>query len=319
MVSQTFQLRFSKARRGFTLVELVIVGALIAMFSTLAVFGVQQQFRSNVRKATIGEARQIATALDFANLDTSVFPKLCWLPESKSGMLLIGNQVSPGADLLAFGFLDSQGRNVDPAVAGRYQNSWNGPYFAMSQSRVGVAQGRGGFVYMLIPGMPAGGPNDISTPGPGFRWPADPYNNPYVVYMLDIANPAVTPATLTFAGNGSADPTRKGNYVNAVVSYGQNHYPGGADEDRGVFGGIPGSDAGAVAAPGGGAFGWRLYTGSPNYKPANKGVVTHTLVTGTDLTPERAAIWTSAPGINRAGTSGIAITDRGSDDIIFEF
>ncbi|CAN5371784.1 hypothetical protein BH09SUM1_BH09SUM1_02020 [soil metagenome] len=319
MIRGHFQRSISSGRRGFTLVELVIVGALIALFSSLAVFGVQQQFRSNIRKAAIGETRQIATALDFANLDTSVFPKLCWLTESRDGMRLAGNQVATGQDLLPFGTLDTLGRTVDPTIAGRYFSKWNGPYFALSQTRSGVAQGRGGFVYMLLPDMPSSGVNDVSQNGIGLRWPSDPYNNPYVVYMLDL-DFSTSPATLHFANHNSTDPTKKGGYVNAVVSYGPNHYPGGKDDDRGAFGTIPGSDAAAVQAPGGGAFGWRLYTGSPGYKPLSKGLITHTLVTGANLTDDRAAIWTSDPALNRGSTGGnLAITDLGTDDIIFEF
>src|SRR5690606_11943001 len=229
---KTGLLRTSRARRGFTLVELVIVGALITLFSTLAIFGVQQQFSNNLRKATIGETRQIATALDFANLDTSIFPRLCWLSESTTGLDFIASQMNSPAPYVG---MDVAGRPLgDTAAISRIRRVWNGPYFAMSQARVGTAQGRGGFVYMIIPDLPSSGPNSISNQG-GLRWPADPYFNPYTVYMLDL-NLTDTSTPLQFVTETTPnDPTKKGDFVNAVVSYGPNHYPGGEEWDRPDF------------------------------------------------------------------------------------
>lgn len=307
-----------RARRGFTLVELVIVGALIALFSSLAIFGVQQQFRSNLRKAAIGESRQIAQALDFANLDTSIFPKLCFLTESREGLDFLTSQLGlPTGNVAVYATADINARNVPGFVQGdRIRQKWNGPYFALSQSRTGVAQGRGGWVYMILPDLPVTGPNSLTGPQEGIRWPADPWNNPYVVYMLDVDN-STNPSVLRFVNERPANetnPTPKGNFANAVVSYGPNHYPGGDEFAPGDFGVVPGGDAAASAA-GAGEFGLRLYKGFPNFKPANRSVVTHTLLTSSEYTSARASIWSR--DFNNSGRIGI--TDIGSDDVIFEF
>lgn len=320
-------MKLSRRRRGFTLVELVIVGALIAIFSSLAVFGVQQQFRSSLRKATIGETRNVAAALDFANLDTSVFPKLCFLTESREGVDFMASQMGlTTSNLLAlWGNVDIAGRQEEPSsaltFAARVRTKWDGPYFAVSQSRAGVAQGRGGFVYMIMPTLPDVGPNNITQNG-GFRWPSDPYNNPYVVYMLDIVSAAGSPprlATVAQADEARNDfvPTRKGNFVNAVVSYGPNHFPGGDEYDRPDFG----DRSAGVNAAGLGIWANRLYTGVVGFKPDAKGIVTHKLAIPAvgDVGP--ANVWgkdfAQANGVTLV--NGVGISDNGSDDIVFEF
>jgi type II secretory pathway pseudopilin PulG len=312
-------------RSGFTLVELVIVGALIALFSSLAVFGVQQQFRSNIKKATIGESRQIASALDFANLDTSIFPKLCFLTESKEGMEFIASQVGVNPQFL-FAQSDIANRVGDVTFGQRVRTKWNGPYFAMAQSRAGVAQGRGGFVYMLLPTLPTNGPNNVNEPG-GFRWPADPYNNPYVVYMLDVV-PGQTRLQLVTqvdATGTTVEPTRKGNYANAVVSYGPNHFPGGEEFEIVDFGPVSDDALAAVTAPGDGIWGARLYGGRPSFKPSAKGLITHGYISynNSSFNATRAAnAWTRQFAIANGvplPPSGFGIADPGSDDIVFEF
>lgn len=283
-------LNSTRRRRGFTLVEMFIVGALIALFSSLAIFGVQQQFNSNIRKAAIGESRNIAVALDFANLDTSVFPKLCWLTESQTGLDFIVNQTSLNVYLGA----DIYGRPV--FQDGALRNQWEGPYFSLSSSRRGVSQGRTGIVDMAFADFP-------SSAGT-FRWPSDPYGTPYTVYMLDIDTQA---ATLSFVTERAPDnPTIKGNFVNAVVSYGLNLAPGGDEdtqragfENLQLFRGIPGK-------------------GSYEWRPRSEFVGTGAF--------DRANIWSrdfignSGAGLpsTRAGLV-VGISDPESDDIVFEF
>lgn len=317
----------ARRRRGFTLVELVIVGALIALFSSLAVFSVQQQFRSNLRKATIGETRQIATSLDFANLDTSIFPKLCFLAESREGIAFLAQQMGESPTQL-FGSLEMYNRGAAAVQSGsinnasRIFNQWDGPYFALSQARAGVSQGRGGYTYMLLPDLNASGPNSTTTPG-GIRWPADPYNNPYVVYMLDLV--LGTPSFLQFVPDGQ-DLGRKGNYVNAVVSYGPNNYPGGVEfeEPRILF---QGSGDPFDQTGGSTPYALRLYTGRPGFT-GEKGAITFRWRGGDlnfdGLARERANMWSrdffNVGGVTPyAPSSGLGIADPGSDDIVFEF
>lgn len=325
---------------------MLIVGALIALFSGLAIFGVQQQFRSNTRKATFGESRQVATALEFANLDTSVFPKLCWLQESQEGMLFAGGLINPAFPEIPFVASEINSRqSTDPgrarSLGSRIQQAWKGPYFAISQGRAGIAQGRGGFVYMLIPELQGGSdtnPNNVTSTN-GLRWPADPYNNPWVVYMLDIDRSNPSAPFLKFVNETSgADPTRKGNFVNAVVSYGNNHYPGGHEDVRGDFGATSAGDA-AVLDEGAGPFRLRLYKGLVNFRPSAKGILTHTYLRGgtgpgdTEFDRARANVWSRKFALDNIGffpgginslprdTAGnvVCITDPGSDDVVFEF
>lgn len=307
-----------RRRRGFTLVELVIVGALIALFSSLAIFGVQQQFRSNLRKATIGESRQIAQALDFANLDTSIFPRLCWLTESAEGMQLIGGQL--GGVNAFFARADMYGRRPTGTVieinsfGAGIRQEWNGPYFALSQSRAGIAQGRGGFVYMIFPDLPPVDGNQPGSPTPGYRWPADPYNNPYVVYMLDLDLSSATPR-LQFVTEDTLSFTRKGNYANAVVSYGPNQFPGGDDEFArppfAIGGGPP------FEQEGGDPWNRRLYRGRPGV--TDRGVITFTYLTPNELTGNAGARRAGAWSREFDPSVGTGIVDVGSDDVVFEF
>jgi prepilin-type N-terminal cleavage/methylation domain-containing protein len=316
-------LRPRRRRQGFTLVEIIIVGVLISLFSSLAVIAVQQQFESNKRKATIGEARQIATALEFANLDTGIFPKLCFLTESRQGLEFLSNELFPAVNpsirfLALFGSLDIYSRqtpNTNEALAGRVYNQWNGPYFALASGRRGFAQGRGGYSYMLLPDLPVAGPN-TPTGGLGLRWPTDPNNNPYMVYMLDLENSVNGVPRLQFVEGATVggDVSRKGNYVNAIVSHGRNQYPGGEpvpDDDN------P-SNRNAM-------LNLRLYEEVPG---ATKGVPTFRLRVRTEYTTQRANIWTArfaqANGVPlpiRPGgiTSTVGIADPTSDDIVFEF
>src|SRR5688572_29195394 len=77
-------------RRGFTLVEMLVVSALIALFAGLAVFSITTQLEQNRKKAAVAECRQIATAMSFAHQDLSFFPKLCLLRFNYNELLAQG-------------------------------------------------------------------------------------------------------------------------------------------------------------------------------------------------------------------------------------
>lgn len=301
--------------------EIIIVGVLIATFSSLAIFAIREQFEANKTKATIGETRQIATALEFANIDTGIFPKLSFLTESKEGLRFLSAELGApgetGGDFTPiFSFLNIYPRGqFAPGEAvrtgRRASDNWRGPYFAMAASRRGFAQGRGGYAYMLFPDLPSVGPNAPGTPR-GLRYPTDPNNNPYVVYMLDIDR---NTGILSFVNEpGKTDVTRKGNYVNAVVSYGRNQYPGGEP--------VPADD---IPVNREAMMDLRLYTEAEG---VDKGLPTFRYRSATEFTRQRANIW-SAEFANRAGTplpvrpggitSQTGISDPNSDDIVYEF
>lgn len=294
--NRRFPLSRPGGRRGFTLVEMFIVGALITLFAGLAVFNIREQFESNRRKAMIGEARNLGVSLGFAKMDTNVYPKLCFLEMSKR--VLEFEAVSRGMNQDAlFTIMDytSIGTNV---FSGNIKNNWRGAYFAASQTRGNISQGRGGFVKMRIPEIP--GTVEQQT----FQWPADPLGNPWVLYLLNLDPNTNRPIFINAAQNFS--PTLEPDYLTAVVSYGPNRIPGG------------GPSIEPSLAPG--MLAMRLYTG--DYHGSE-----FTLLSDNDyvtaLGAARAAVVS-----NRFGTAGLAnndegqptgILDPGSDDVVYEF
>ncbi len=320
------------ARRGFTLVEMLIVGALIALFSGIAIIGIQAQFEANQRKAVIGETRQVAQALDFAYNDIGFFPKIAHLQSSLT-TLQLGSEIEYGDEDTVFSFLDALGINTLPGAPLTQQSEakWNGPYFAASQSRTRVSQGKGGSVKMLT----------TVADNVGFDWPVDVWNNPYMLYVLNVDRTNAASPTLFFANQsqdagGNINPLTRpgveGNFVTAVVSYGRNQVPGGGSRF------VPGGDP--VVPNDGSSWGLRMYFGDPNNKQNPK-----TLKRGNDLLNGNAngrAIanaWTrrfaqNAGSFGQLADSGdpdpvdvgdgilsvkLGITDPGSDDVVFDF
>lgn len=301
MSIRPFQRRRAK---GFTLLEILIVGALIALFAGLAIFNIQQQFDNNVRKATIGEVKQIATALDFAYNDVGFFPKLCFLDNSidtlrQDSFDQFGNETA------IFRFLHALGVDSSPR-AGTVLSSWSGPYFSGGQFRGGAATGRGGTRGMVF--------NEPGSGAAEFRWPLDNYNNPYLVYMLDIDRSNPSAPFLRFVTDSVG---RTGNFTNAVISYGPNQVPGGGVQF------VPEGDP--LAAPEASPFGLRVYRGSPGPRgPA------YELLAPSQLTPVRASAWSVEYYRNVASEAtlsqsqnvdgfAVGMTDAGSDDIVIVF
>jgi prepilin-type N-terminal cleavage/methylation domain-containing protein len=315
----TFTRRIGRRRRGFTLVELVIVGALIALFAGLAVFSIQQQFRNNQKKAMIAEARNIGAALDLSHMDVGIFPKLTFMEESEPGLRFVGSEIfGPTDQLRIFNHMDIYGRDTS-GIAFPISSGWKGPYFALSQSRRGFGQGSGGFVYMQLEDDMVGSSAESRTR----RWAADAYGNPWTVYMLDIIQQPNGTSELRFVsarGPEGQRATTLGNYVNAVVSYGYNQVPGGSEEIAQRADLLTDARAGL-----------RLYSGRIG-SPTEPFIILEPEVfsNGNDLTHRRAAnAWSAQFFVNAgfpdtlltdpAGNTPIGITDTGSDDIVFEF
>lgn len=304
----------------------MIVGSLIALFSGLAIFGVQQQFRSNQRKAIIGETRQIASALDFAYNDVGFFPKLCFLDDSTEQLKLAGQRAFGGNGTQSYAFLSIVSVTTLPKV-NQVEQNWLGPYFSASQARSGVSQGRGGSKAMRLPDFEAGEPSagipSTTADNATFNWPVDPFNNPYMIYLLNVdrsdpANPVLRFASQDITNVSLASPGVTGNFVNAVVSYGPNQLPGGGEFYRPTVGDIfnPNDT---------GPYGLRLYVGNPNDTSLNL-----TYLRDDQFTDERANAWSWEYGQNAGMTPAnfaladdfsapIGITDAGSDDVVFSF
>lgn len=215
--------------RGFTLIEILIVAALIALLSGIAIFSINEFYNNNIRKAVIGEVNQIATAASFANDDLQFFPKLHLLSDPASVIfkdpatgLQNPNQVIPGIDY--FGFIPGG----QPPQLTKLQNGWRGPYMGMSMTRDRSSRGsRSGIVKMRLPDVYFD-PSISNATREALSlvdWPADVWGNPYVFYQLrssaDVGG-NLLPEFVDQLGENA-------DYLNAIVSYGKNGYPGGND------------------------------------------------------------------------------------------
>ncbi len=208
--------------RGFTLIEILIVGSLIVLFAGIAVINIQEIYKNNVRKATLGETNQLGVALSMARQDLGFFPKLGFLilPDK----LLIHYVSQPGGDDKLYDFFDTIGyfnefgigANSSPppiSISNRWQT---GGYFSMSQGRNNINQGRGGSVRMRVADH-----IDAAI----LDWPADPWGNPYVVYLLKVDETAAAAGNRVF-WRFTESVSDKSDYKTMVVSYGPNGVPG---------------------------------------------------------------------------------------------
>ncbi len=202
-----------KSQQGFTLVEIFVVGVLISLFAGLAIFGVQQQFKDNLRKASIGEVRQIATALSFAKQDLDFLPRICFIELSQKGL---SDYVFSYNHVHTMGFQSYQ-------LASRVAMDWKGAYAASSLSRNRISQGRGGIIRMACPDTTPGTGADLfpGSNAPVFDWPADPWGSPYVVYVIKNHWDGSK-----YIPRFIEDPWEEGDRFTAVVSYGPNKVPG---------------------------------------------------------------------------------------------
>ncbi|KPL11557.1 hypothetical protein AMJ85_03575 [candidate division BRC1 bacterium SM23_51] len=302
-----------RRQTGFTLIEILIVAALIGLLAGIAVINIQRAYVDNQRKATYGEVRNVATALAFAFEDIGLYPKLCFLQQNDFFIAppQAGNLNQPGPFLVS-GF-EYMGYEVNqPAtLAQRIIKNWakglgSQGYFAAGVGRRGMFQGRrGGMVKMEIPmeiyPQPViGGGQALAI----YDWPADPWGRPYVVYMLYQAG---------VLANGLPDarfvdkPTRAPNYVLAVVSYGPNGIPGGPSQFTTADVSI-------------GRQLW-LFTRDRSYPTESD----FRCLRPDEYTPDRLYAWSHVKLLgedpNDPGNplSYIGVIDPGSDDIVYDF
>ena len=209
----------ARFRRGFSLIEVLIVAAILSIIAGIGMINIQQVMDSNKRKATVGEARMLATAVGYAYEDVGIFPKLNYLLERVTPFYQgTGDGVINPATGLAYPGFDYIGTiQQNPprhrSLSNRIAQTWNGPYQALSPTSQSSATGPSGFVEMEMPGR--GG--EIR------RWPSDQYGRPYVMYLLELA-----PGEPDTFGNVRflKDPTSQPDFAAAVVSYGPDGFPG---------------------------------------------------------------------------------------------
>ncbi len=298
--------KFSPRRSGggFTLIEILIVGALIALFSGLAIFSVQQMYDSNRRKAMVGEAYQIATALSMARDDIGFYPRLHLLNLPKA-LVTTQQQVSgrtvvqpiPGMDTYGF-FSPFTPPNFSKSIA----DNWRGPYMGTSEARSGQSQGGRALITVRLPDLPAG--NDLVL------WPADTWSRPWVIYQVSaVADPSSGDTVL----RPITRPGENADFFNAAVSYGVNGYPGNYFRpDLAPGGPIGDIDRMRAAA---------LFIENPPGAPAPYTMKTLSAAAdlGTLITPMDFArsMLVDDGGRGNEGMKGILVP--GSDDVIIRF
>lgn len=218
--------RVQKTRRGFTLIEILIVGALLALFAGIAIINISEMYNNNLRKATIGEAKNLATACAMAQQDLGFIPKFNYLTQPKQLITTDDSQIRGDFDYQGFiNYLGAESSVLPSTLSITDQFNARG-YFAMTQSRGGLNRGRGGVVKVrLASGASGGGQNSVEDSL--VDWPADPWGNPYVLYQLKTNKGGEGPAWRFIEKfNEPAD------YMIAVVSYGPNGVPGTVWEKR---------------------------------------------------------------------------------------
>ena len=304
-----FLLRSKKRwQGGFTLIEILIVAALISLLAGIAAINIQAMYLANQRKSTIGEIRQIITSLDFAYNDTMIYPKICFL--NQNILYLAPPQATPynrPGQYLVSGF-DYMGFDVNSpsTITNRIIRNWaNGTlsqgYFSMPQGKKGMFQyRRAGICRMEIP-MDIYNPQILASGAtlPIYEWPTDPWGNPYVLYMLYLES--IQPNGLPNVRFVDSI-TRSPNFARAVVSYGPNGIPGGPEDYTAL-------DL-ARGQP------WRLYTKDNITYPAD---ADFRCLRPQEYTQDRVNAWSFTKILGEDPPSYIGVIDKGSDDMVIEF
>jgi hypothetical protein len=191
---------------------MLIVAALIALFSAIAVFSVSQQLNSNKQKAAVAECRQIATAMSFAQQDLGFFPKICWLRMSAPNLVTALSNYAVGntGGKNYINELEYHSLPVATDVQGTLLDTkWKGAYGGFGQERT---------VKMRIPAEVAA--QDATRTE--FDWPGDPWGNPYVAYFIHTERTSDGKLSYRFINSPGEDP----NAFAGIVSYGRNRVPG---------------------------------------------------------------------------------------------
>jgi prepilin-type N-terminal cleavage/methylation domain-containing protein len=216
-------IRKSQHLRGFTLIEMLIVAILITLFSSLAIFSVQQLYDDARRKTVHDDVKQIGTALHFAYEHIGFIPRIHLLGRPLNEVTFqLGGQtiINPAFD--TYGYLP-----FDPPQVTTVQRKWAGSYIGVIKNRETMSRGDRGLVWMRLPdrdsiALGTVGDLDLSR----VKWPADAWGNPFVVYQVTSDNLFITtdnPRGLRLIQR----PGELANKITAVVSYGPNGVPGG--------------------------------------------------------------------------------------------
>lgn len=230
-------LRRSSQSRAFTLIEIIVVATLISLLSGIALFSINEMYIRNVRKVSLAETFQLATALSIAENDLQFYPRLNYLRFPRELVLLeetaypsFGqsndpDSITPGIDYWAM-------YRHDTPVRLRIFSNWAGPYMGVSQARQASNRGaQSGLVKVRLPDLAE---DPVTINGADISlvdWPADPFGNPYLLYQFKaVIDDAAGVNIPLFLENPSEDAS----WRNMIVSYGRNQVPGGnADTSQG--------------------------------------------------------------------------------------
>lgn len=296
--------RIGMARRGFTLAEILIVAAMIALLSGIGIFAINEMYNSNIRKVTIAECAQLATALSIAEQDLQFYPRFNYFNRSKN-LITFGSTTEVVPRLDYYGFLSST-----PAILLRIQDNWKGPYMGVSATRNRSSRGQsGGLIQVRLPDMTPFQGQDISL----VDWPADVYGQPYLLMQLKsvIVGGSVIPSFIE-------RESEEGDFRNSIISYGKNGVPGGNENTDANFIAstlLPGAlyVKGDTVAGGPAKFTIRTATATdPNLRLENNTAV-HTNFL------KALSVQSTNPTIYNVDAGRVGMIDTGSDDNIFEF
>lgn len=203
-----------KTRKGFTLLEILVVAALVTLLSGIAMFSISTLYQRAQMNATRGEASQISKAESFAHIDIGFYPKFHFLDKSES-------EINDPAivSLAALKSMQYTGAQMQAVTLAGIENTWNGPYWGISNKSD---------ANMPIPVNDMG----IAVSGGSFKKPVDPWGNEYVMYML-VKDPGYSSGGYSADANGVRPiitATEEPDYMCAIVSYGPNGHPG-EDQD----------------------------------------------------------------------------------------
>ncbi len=198
-------------KSGFTLLEIIVVAALISLLSGIAVISIRTLYERAQINTTRAEVGQISKALSFAHQDTGIFPKFHVLEQPVT--VLEDEDIFPPEALENIHYIGMDLRQADMR---RILERWNGPYWGVSVRRNNppVNVGPDGLI----------GTDEDEIPY-NFLLPIDPFGNPYVLYLLtyDPDHELSDEHGVRPIQSPSEDP----DFMCAVVSYGPSGLPGG--------------------------------------------------------------------------------------------
>ena len=149
-------LKKTRHQHGFTLVELLIVVAIIGILAALAIPSLQNALQRAKQKATMADMRTIGTALEMYATDHNVYPR---------------------------GLVDADGASIGAFLAPDYlqkvptTDGWNNPWH-VDTNATGTVYTISSYGHDGVGGLPEGGPTTqftcdiVFTNSAFFQWPS---------------------------------------------------------------------------------------------------------------------------------------------------